>query len=82
MTNGEIIERVPERYLETALPKVGGNAIILTGSSKFEKGKLLERNSSRGEGVIQLFEDMNVKTLSLDDIAEYCGALDDTLADY
>lgn len=82
MNNGEILERVPERYLETALPKVGGNAIILTGANKFEKGKLLERNSSRRQGVIQLFEDMNVKTLSLDDIAEYCGVLDDTLADY
>ena len=82
MSNGEILEHVPEVYLETALPKVGGNAIILTGSNKYEKGKLLERNSENGRGVIQLFEDMNVKTLSLDDIAEYCGALDDTLADY
>ena len=82
MPNGEIIERVPERYLETALPKVGGNAMILTGSRKFEKGKLLERNASSGKGVIQLFEDMDVKTLSLDDMAEYCGALDDTIADY
>ena len=80
MTNGEIIERVPERYLETALPKVGGNAIILTGDAKFEKGRLLERNARSGKGAIQLFEDMNVVTLSLDDIAEYCGALDDALA--
>lgn len=82
MTNGEILERVPERYLETALPKVGGNAMILTGPNKFEKGKLLERNTEKGSGFIQLFEDMNVVTLSLDDIAEYCGALDDALGDY
>ena len=82
MTNGEILERVPERYLETALPKVGGKAMILTGPNKFEKGKLLERNTEKGSGFIQLFEDMNVVTLSLDDIAEYCGALDDALGDY
>jgi hypothetical protein len=82
MANGEILERVPERYLETALPKIGGNAIILTGPNKSEKGKLLERHSDKGRGVLQLFEDMNVVTLSLDDIAEFCGALDDALGDY
>jgi len=81
MDNGEVIERVPERYLETALPKVGGNAIILTGSNQFAKGKLLERNSSKGKGIIQLFEDMNVVTLSLDDMAEWCGSLDDECMD-
>lgn len=82
MSNGDILERVPERYLETALPKAGGNVIVLTGSHKYEKGKLLERNSDKGRGVVQLYEDMNVVTLSLDDIAEYCAPLDDTLGDY
>lgn len=82
MSNGDILERVPERYLETALPKVGGNVIVLIGSNKYEKGKLLERHSDKGRGVVQLFEDMNVVTLSLDDIAEYCAPLDDTLGDY
>lgn len=82
MNNGEILERVPERYLETALPKVGGNTIILTGKNKFEKGKLLERNSENGKGVVQTFEDMHVVSLSLDDIAEFVGQLDDTIGDY
>ena len=77
MDDGELIERIPERYLETALPKVGGNVIILTGPNQFAKGKLVERNSNKGRGVIQLFEDMNIVTLSLDDIAEWCGPLDD-----
>ena len=77
MDNGDIIERIPERYLETALPKVGGHVIVLTGSSQFSKGKLLERNSQEGKGVIQFYEDMNVLQLSLDDMAEYCGPIDD-----
>ncbi len=80
MNNGELIERIKERDLETALPKVGGNVIILIGKNKLEKGKLLERNSESGQGIVQLFEDMHVLSLSLDDIAEYCGPLDDTLA--
>jgi hypothetical protein len=79
MSDGQILDRVPERYLETALPKVGGNAIILTGSHRLCKGKLLERNSDSGQGVVQVFEDMNVVKLSLDDMAEWCGPLDDDI---
>lgn len=77
MTDGELLEKVPERYLETALPKVGGKAIILSGPNKYSKGKLLERNSDTCRGIIQVFEDMNVVTVSLDDMAEFCGLLDD-----
>lgn len=80
METGEILQ-VPERYLETALPKVGGNAIILTGNHKFGKGRLLERDSRANKGAVQLFEDMNIVNTSLDDIAEWCGPLDDDLMD-
>jgi G patch domain/KOW motif-containing protein len=79
MNDGQILDRVPERYLETALPKVGGNAIVLTGKHRLQKGKLLERSSDSGKGVIQVFEDMNVVKLSLDDMAEWCGPLDDDM---
>ncbi|KAL3932113.1 MAG: hypothetical protein SGBAC_011007, partial [Bacillariaceae sp.] len=80
MESGEILQ-VPERYLETALPKVGGNAIILMGSNRFAKGRLLERDSRRNKGALQLFEDMNIVNASLDDIAEWCLPLDDDLMD-
>lgn len=78
MTDGEVLDKVPERYLETALPKVGGNAIVLVGDAqhRYAKGRLLERDSSKGQAAIQLFEDMNILTLSLDDFAEWCGPLD------
>jgi hypothetical protein len=79
MANGKLLDRVPERYLETALPKVGGNAIVLVGKSKFAKGKLLERDSRSGKGIIQVFEDMSVLKLSLDDMAEWVGPLDDDM---
>ena len=77
--NSVVLEHVPERYLETALPKVGGNAIVLTGTSKWVKGRLLERNSKASKGAVQVFEDMSILTLSLDDLAEWCGPLDETL---
>jgi G patch domain and KOW motifs-containing protein len=78
--NGQVLQ-VPERYLETALPKAGGNAIVLSGNHRLAKGRLLERSSTSSKGVIQVFEDMNVLTLSLDDMAEWCGPLDDDLID-
>jgi G patch domain and KOW motifs-containing protein len=80
MSNGQVLDKVPERYLETALPKSGGNVIVLVGRNKFAKGKLLERDSNLGNGVVQIFDDMNVITLKLDDLAEWCGSLDDDMA--
>ena len=77
--SGTVLDRVPEHYLETALPKAGGKAIVLAGRNKFAKGKLLERDSKSGKGSIQIFEDMSVLTLSLDDLAEYVGSLDDDI---
>jgi len=78
MSNGQVIN-VAERHLETALPKVGGNSIILNGNQRFSKGRLLERDSKKNCGVVQVFEDMSIVTTSLDDMAEWCGPLDDDL---
>ena len=79
LSGGQVLDRVPERYLETALPKAGGNAVVLAGRSKHMKGKLLERNADSGKGIVQIYEDMSVLTLSLDDLAEWVGPLDDDL---
>lgn len=77
MDNGQVIDKVPERYLETALPKAGGNIIVLEGNHHWKKGKLLERSSEGGYGVIQFAEDLEVVTVSLDSIAEYCNDCDE-----
>jgi len=79
MENGHVLDRVAERYLETALPKPGGKAVVLAGEHRFAKGQLLERDSRKARGVIQVYEDMNVLTLPLDDLAEWCGPLDEDL---
>jgi G patch domain and KOW motifs-containing protein len=78
LMNGEIVQEIPERYLETALPKPGGNVIVLTdgtGMHKNARGRLLERDSRTG--LVQLYENMDCISVSLDDIAEWCGPLDD-----
>jgi KN17 SH3-like C-terminal domain len=94
-SSSSVLDRVPERHVETALPKVGGRVILLaddnhaaTGRqhsssaarrSKLDKGRLLERTGSHG--VVQLHHDMSVWKVPLDDLAEWCGPLDDDEAD-
>ena len=77
MDDGQVLDKVPERYLETALPKTGGNVIILEGVDdvRWKKGRLLERSSTKC--LIQLEEDLEVVNVSLDNVAEWCGDLND-----
>ncbi|KAL7575975.1 hypothetical protein ACA910_000764 [Epithemia clementina (nom. ined.)] len=75
-----VLDRIPDRYLETALPKVGGRVVVLcsshcTSQHLHSKGILLER--ANGLGVIQLDSDKSVLTLPLDDLAEWLGPIDD-----
>ena len=75
-----VLDRIPERYLETALPKVGGNVIVVNQqhSNHYAKGKYIERDAkNKNYGIVQLYDDMNCIRLPLDDIAEWCGPLDD-----
>ncbi len=76
MDNGDVLDKVPERYLETALPKRGGNVIILEGKEFWKKGRLLECSSKDGRCIIQLEEDLEVVNVSLDSVAEWCGRLE------
>lgn len=78
--NQQVLDQVPERYLETALPKVGGNAVVLNRQRQHQylaTGQLLERSSKTCQGVIQLHQDKTVLTLSLDDLAEWCGPIEE-----
>ena len=76
MDNGQVLDKVPERYLETVLPKMGGNVIILEGKEILKKGRLLERSSKDGRCIIQLEEDLEVVNVSLDSVSEWCGRLE------
>lgn len=75
MDSGQVLDKVPERYLETALPKTGGNVIILEGTEavRWKLGRLLDRSSKDGQATIQLEDDLDVVRVSLDSIAEWCG---------
>jgi len=71
MDSGQLIEQLEEKDVETALPKPGGNVLLVKGEHKGEIGKLLERNASSSTAAIQLESEMEVIKSSFDDIAEH-----------
>jgi G patch domain/KOW motif-containing protein len=75
MDGGEVLSGVPQRVLETALPKRGGRVVVLTGPRRGQRGKLLDK---KGEAAsVQLSEDFAVQNFTLDSIAEYTGVEED-----
>jgi hypothetical protein len=68
----KIIEGVKEKYVETALPKVGGRVRVLRGEHKGVIGALVERNSDTSMALVQT-EDSDMLRISFDDIAEWVG---------
>jgi len=47
---GEVLSDVPQRVLETALPKRGGRVAVLNGPFRGQRGKMLDKS---GKGVIE-----------------------------
>lgn len=58
-----------EKYLETVIPDVGGNCLVLVGEHAGETATLLEKNSKRGSVSVQLLDEMDVITVSMDDVS-------------
>ena len=75
LEGGEVLTDVPQRALETALPKRGGAVVVLVGEHRGQRGTMLDK---KGEvAAVQLSEELSVHKISLDHIAEYTGALED-----
>ena len=72
--NGDtVVHEVPQRSLETALPKRGGRVIVVKGEHRGEVAQLIERHSDSGEATVQLSDDLSMRTLMMDEVAEYRG---------
>ena len=73
---GMLLDNVPQGVLETALPKVGGQAIVIRGKKKGAVGILIERNKETETVAIRLDASGGQALLSgvkFDDVAE-CSA--------
>jgi G patch domain/KOW motif-containing protein len=75
-SGSKVLEDVKQKHLETVIPKRGGKVILLRGKLRGGKGQLMARDVEAERAVVQLFEDMSVHTVPLDDVTEYTGMLD------
>ena len=69
---------VPQRHLETALPKAGGPVLIVSGRYANERGTLVERDSGKGVATVRLSTSGPAAEVSIamDDVAEAVARVD------
>jgi len=73
----KLVENCKQKYAQTALPKPGGRVKIVAGlktqARVGEVGTLLERNSKKQEGAVQLDDDSQIEVVSYESLCEYAG---------
>jgi ribosomal protein S4E len=62
---------VAERDIETVIPKAGERVMVLFGEHRGQVGKILQKQADKEVVIVQLEEDLDLVTLSFDDVAEY-----------
>ena len=77
--DGKLYEHLRHAQVETALPKRGGQVLVLAGPHKLRRGTLLERHAEEARAIVQLSGDLSVVKCSFDDVAEWCGLLGEGL---
>lgn len=68
---GKVVEGLREDELETLLPPVGSNVMVLEGEHRGEVAKLIEKDSKRSRATVQLESELTVLQLNYDDVCEY-----------
>jgi len=68
---GDLLDRVRQSMVETALPRTGGRVMVLRGAHKQQIGELIDRDKSTQRATVQLQDTMQTCTVMFDDIAEY-----------
>ena len=64
------LEGVRGNWLSTALPKRGGQVVILIGEHRLQTGVLLQRDKSRQHATVQLDVDASTVVVGYDDLSE------------
>ena len=82
LDGGELVDGCSQSYLETIVPKPSagdGRALVMVVRGK-EKGRyadVLERSSGENRVMVQMKHDDSVAELTMDDVCEYVGGLED-----
>ena len=73
LNDGNLVDGVKQKYLETVVPQVGGKVLVLRGKRKGLKGTVLEKNTKKSKATVEITEcgSKKEKSFSYDDIAEY-----------
>ena len=71
LENNQFVENLKESDVETALPKIPGRVKFVRGSWKGEVGQLIEKDSDKNKGVVQIIRLADITECSLDDIAGF-----------
>lgn len=66
--NGQVVE-VKEKYLETVLPRMGEECMVLSGPHRGQRAILVERNDKKSIASIQLSESYEIISLDYDSVA-------------
>ena len=61
---------MPQRIVETLIPKPGGRILVVRGSHKGAKGDLMERDNGKDRALVQLDSTDSPTWLSFDDVCE------------
>ncbi|KAI7838635.1 hypothetical protein COHA_007562 [Chlorella ohadii] len=73
----ESVLDLQQSQLETVVPATEGTPVlVLAGSLRGKRGRLLKRNTETGLAAVQLASDFSLHKLPLDDISEWVGPAD------
>jgi len=83
LDNGKLLEEVKERYLETLIPDINENIMVVrhtpyADDDYYQKvGKVLSKDRETEKAMVQMVSTMDVVNLSFDDICEFKGNAND-----
>jgi len=82
LENGQLVEGVKQRMLETFIPPQGARVMVVEGENRGKIGKLMEKTSGdNGTAIVQLMGDLSIESYSLDNIAYYVGSREEEAVD-
>lgn len=66
--DGKLVEAVPERALQTVVPRTGQRVMILRGSQTGRTATLVEVNDKKEEAVVQTADELDLRAYAYDEI--------------
>lgn len=71
LDDGQLLSNVKQKHLETVLPAIAGECILLNGQYKGERATLIEKDKASETVLVQLVDDLSIISISMDFVASY-----------